>query len=187
MLGEQRRHLGLEPAERAPLPVGPIRVAAGVRARDDDGNRRPRSCERIHPRDRHAAAARLAHAPARRQRRSTSNSAFACRTAPIAGSARADARCCGPTAGRGAWPGSLTDITDRKADRSAGLRGKGTGASARCASIADAVITVDTSGRVEFLNPVAERLTGWRNEDAHRTSRDDSVLRDGRKHRHRGS
>ncbi|HMA31246.1 MAG TPA: EAL domain-containing protein [Casimicrobiaceae bacterium] len=34
------------------------------------------------------------------------------------------------------------------------------------ASIADAVITVDTSGRIEYLNPVAERLTGWRHAEA---------------------
>ena len=34
------------------------------------------------------------------------------------------------------------------------------------ASIADAVITVDTGGRIEYLNPVAERLTGWRNAEA---------------------
>lgn len=33
-------------------------------------------------------------------------------------------------------------------------------------SIGDAVITTDNEGRVEFLNPVAEKLTGWRNEEA---------------------
>jgi diguanylate cyclase (GGDEF)-like protein/PAS domain S-box-containing protein len=33
-------------------------------------------------------------------------------------------------------------------------------------SIGDAVVTTDASGRVEFLNPVAERLTGWRHEEA---------------------
>ena len=33
-------------------------------------------------------------------------------------------------------------------------------------SIADAVITTDTQGLVELLNPVAEALTGWKNEDA---------------------
>ena len=33
-------------------------------------------------------------------------------------------------------------------------------------SIADGVITADTEGRVEFLNPVAERLTGWVSEEA---------------------
>lgn len=33
-------------------------------------------------------------------------------------------------------------------------------------SIGDAVITTDVDGRVEFLNPVAELLTGWSNADA---------------------
>jgi PAS domain S-box-containing protein len=33
-------------------------------------------------------------------------------------------------------------------------------------SIGDAVITTDVNGRVELLNPIAETLTGWRNEEA---------------------
>lgn len=33
-------------------------------------------------------------------------------------------------------------------------------------SIADAVITTDSAGRVTYMNPVAEQLTGWRNEQA---------------------
>jgi diguanylate cyclase (GGDEF)-like protein/PAS domain S-box-containing protein len=33
-------------------------------------------------------------------------------------------------------------------------------------SIGDAVITTDNAGRVQYLNPVAERLTGWRDADA---------------------
>ncbi|MHB0936051.1 MAG: sensor histidine kinase [Armatimonadota bacterium] len=33
-------------------------------------------------------------------------------------------------------------------------------------SIGDAVLTTDTAGRITFLNPVAEGLTGWRNEEA---------------------
>ena len=32
-------------------------------------------------------------------------------------------------------------------------------------SIGDAVISTDASGRIDFLNPAAEALTGWRNED----------------------
>lgn len=35
------------------------------------------------------------------------------------------------------------------------------------ASIADAVITTDTLGRVEYLNPVAEQLMGWQSEQAY--------------------
>jgi diguanylate cyclase (GGDEF)-like protein/PAS domain S-box-containing protein len=34
-------------------------------------------------------------------------------------------------------------------------------------SIGDAVITTDQQGRVQWLNPVAEAMTGWRKEDAH--------------------
>ncbi len=33
-------------------------------------------------------------------------------------------------------------------------------------SIGDAVITTDTAGKVTFLNPVAETMTGWRDEEA---------------------
>ena len=33
-------------------------------------------------------------------------------------------------------------------------------------SIGDAVITTDTKGRVTFLNPVAESLTGWTQDEA---------------------
>jgi PAS domain S-box-containing protein len=34
------------------------------------------------------------------------------------------------------------------------------------ASVGDAVLTTDVAGRVTFLNPVAERLTGWNREEA---------------------
>ncbi len=34
-------------------------------------------------------------------------------------------------------------------------------------SIGDAVITTDADGAVEYLNPVAERITGWRTAEAH--------------------
>ena len=33
-------------------------------------------------------------------------------------------------------------------------------------SIGDAVIATDTDGRVTFINPIAERMTGWRSQDA---------------------
>ncbi len=34
------------------------------------------------------------------------------------------------------------------------------------ASIADAVITTDTAGNIDYLNPVAEKLLGWRSDEA---------------------
>ena len=37
---------------------------------------------------------------------------------------------------------------------------------ATLASIGDAVITTDTEGRVTFLNPVAQSLTGWTQDEA---------------------
>jgi len=56
--------------------------------------------------------------------------------------------------------GSLTDITERKQAESQIFEEKER-AQVTLASIADAVITVDMSGSIEFMNPVAERLTGW--------------------------
>ncbi|HVO87692.1 MAG TPA: EAL domain-containing protein [Casimicrobiaceae bacterium] len=61
--------------------------------------------------------------------------------------------------------GSLTDITGHK-QAEAQLFEERDRAQTTLASIADAVITVDTQGRIEFLNPVAERLTGWSTTDA---------------------
>jgi diguanylate cyclase (GGDEF)-like protein/PAS domain S-box-containing protein len=56
--------------------------------------------------------------------------------------------------------GSIADISDRKqAERE--TREEKERAEVTLASIADAVITVDLSGNVEYMNPVAERLTGW--------------------------
>jgi len=61
--------------------------------------------------------------------------------------------------------GSLADISDRKQAEARTLQEKER-AQVTLASIADAVITIDTSGNVEYVNPVAERLTGWRDEEA---------------------
>ena len=41
------------------------------------------------------------------------------------------------------------------------------------ASIGDAVISTDAEGRVDFLNPVAEKLVGWKTEEAARRTLED--------------
>ena len=61
--------------------------------------------------------------------------------------------------------GSLADISDRKEAEAQTLQAKER-AQVTLASIADAVITIDTFGLVEYMNPVAERLTGWRDDEA---------------------
>ena len=61
--------------------------------------------------------------------------------------------------------GSLADISDRNRAEGETLEQKER-AQVTLASIADAVITVDTSGNVEYMNPVAERLTGWGHDEA---------------------
>jgi len=63
--------------------------------------------------------------------------------------------------------GSLADISERKQSEAA-LFEQTERAQVTLASIADAVITVSVDGTVEFLNPVAERLTGWFNNEARR-------------------
>jgi len=57
--------------------------------------------------------------------------------------------------------GSMTDITDRQI-AAAELFSEKERAQVTLASIADGVITTDRDGWVEFLNPVAESLTGWK-------------------------
>src|SRR5258706_15256836 len=55
--------------------------------------------------------------------------------------------------------GSITDMTDRR-QAASGLFAEKERALVTLASIADGVITTDTDGRGEYLNPVAEQLTG---------------------------
>ncbi|MDN0077082.1 EAL domain-containing protein [Crenobacter sp. SG2303] len=62
--------------------------------------------------------------------------------------------------------GSFTDITDRKLAEAA-LSAEKKRAQVTLASIGDAVITTDTSGRIEYLNPAAEGLIGVKADAAH--------------------
>ncbi|NIO39998.1 MAG: diguanylate cyclase, partial [Burkholderiales bacterium] len=57
--------------------------------------------------------------------------------------------------------GSMTDITDRQL-AAAELFSEKERAQVTLSSIADGVITTDADGWVEFINPVAEELTGWK-------------------------
>jgi diguanylate cyclase (GGDEF)-like protein/PAS domain S-box-containing protein len=56
--------------------------------------------------------------------------------------------------------GSITDMTDRR-QAAADLFAEKERALVTLASIADGVVTTDTDGWVDYLNPVAEQLTGW--------------------------
>ncbi|MEO7775706.1 MAG: EAL domain-containing protein [Steroidobacteraceae bacterium] len=57
------------------------------------------------------------------------------------------------------------DITERKLYEEALFREK-EGAQITLQSIGDGVITTDALSTIEYINPVAEQLTGWRLEDA---------------------
>lgn len=59
----------------------------------------------------------------------------------------------------------VRDITARKQDEQAIWEEKER-AQVTLHSIGDAVITTDGHGKVEYLNPVAEELTGWTNDEA---------------------
>jgi diguanylate cyclase (GGDEF)-like protein/PAS domain S-box-containing protein len=61
--------------------------------------------------------------------------------------------------------GTITDITRRKAAERALFREKER-AQVTLRSIGDAVVTTDAAGLVEYLNPVAEQLTGWEQREA---------------------
>ena len=57
--------------------------------------------------------------------------------------------------------GTLSDVTERKRAERAMFAAKER-AEVTLKSIADGVITCDAQGGIEYLNPVAEQLTGWR-------------------------
>jgi PAS domain S-box-containing protein len=61
--------------------------------------------------------------------------------------------------------GAILDITDRKRTEEE-LFNEKERAEVTLHCIGDGVITTDPSCRVEYLNPVAETLTGWTTEDA---------------------
>jgi diguanylate cyclase (GGDEF)-like protein/PAS domain S-box-containing protein len=61
--------------------------------------------------------------------------------------------------------GVETDITERKIYEDALFRAKES-AQITLQSIGDAVITTDAECNVEYINPVAEELTGWKVDDA---------------------
>src|SRR5690349_9722462 len=61
--------------------------------------------------------------------------------------------------------GAITDITEKKI-AAAELFSEKERAQVTLASIGDGVITTDINGAIEYVNPVAEDLTGWRMVDA---------------------
>ncbi|MBV8635361.1 MAG: diguanylate cyclase, partial [Burkholderiaceae bacterium] len=61
--------------------------------------------------------------------------------------------------------GSLTDITERKRGAEL-LHAEKERAQVTLESIGDAVITADMAGHIEYMNPAAVAITGWRIEEA---------------------
>src|SRR5690606_39009888 len=61
--------------------------------------------------------------------------------------------------------GVETDITERKLYEEALFREKES-AQITLQSIGDGVVTTDADSNVQYLNPVAEELTGWKIDDA---------------------
>jgi diguanylate cyclase (GGDEF)-like protein/PAS domain S-box-containing protein len=63
------------------------------------------------------------------------------------------------------YEGTLNDITERKRAEHAVFEEKER-AEVTLQSIGDAVISTDAEGHIDYMNPVAESLTGWSAEDA---------------------
>jgi diguanylate cyclase (GGDEF)-like protein/PAS domain S-box-containing protein len=63
------------------------------------------------------------------------------------------------------YEGTLSDITERKRAEQA-IYAEKDRAHVTLQSIGDAVITTDAAALIDYLNPVAERLTGWSLEEA---------------------
>ncbi|MBS3948049.1 MAG: PAS domain S-box protein [Dethiobacter sp.] len=64
-----------------------------------------------------------------------------------------------------ALEGYITDISEMRAAKDS-LRENEEKLYATLLSVADGVITVDRHGRVDLMNPVAEKLTGWTRQEA---------------------
>lgn len=62
------------------------------------------------------------------------------------------------------YEGTIFDISERKRAETAMFEEKEK-AQVTLQSIGDAVITTDAEGRIEYLNPVAEDLTGWQSKE----------------------
>ena len=63
------------------------------------------------------------------------------------------------------YEGTIADITERKRAEQEVFAEKER-AQVTLQSIGDAVISTDSGGRIDYINPVAERLTGWALEEA---------------------
>ncbi len=64
------------------------------------------------------------------------------------------------------YEGTIADITERKKAETAVFQAKER-AQITLQSIGDAVITTDSEGHIDYMNPVAESLTGWESREAH--------------------
>jgi diguanylate cyclase (GGDEF)-like protein/PAS domain S-box-containing protein len=63
------------------------------------------------------------------------------------------------------YEGTVADITARKAAEQAMFAEKER-AQVTLQSIGDAVISTDREGRIDYMNPIAARLTGWQSDEA---------------------